>query len=158
MSSLSAPAATSSAPLTTTASSLDPSATGDVLSSIISSVASSISSVASSAAADPTSSATPTPSKKPDLFEEGAGAAQDKQGISLETFLASLAVAAIVFAVQVVAFVLIRKKLTRVYQPRTYLVPERRRTPAPPKGFINWFKPVSIRVYILGRYGEKDEG
>lgn len=54
-----------------------------------------------------------------------AGAAQTSAGMSLETFLSSLAVAAAVFGAEVVIFVLLRTKLQRVYEPRTYLVPEK---------------------------------
>ena len=60
-----------------------------------------------------------------DVFSEGAGKAQSVEGMSLESFLASLTVAAAVFGVEVLVFVLLRTKLQRVYVPRTYLVPEK---------------------------------
>jgi hypothetical protein len=59
------------------------------------------------------------------VFDESAGKAQSGEGMSLESFLASLAVAAAVFGVEVLFFVLLRTKLQRVYVPRTYLVPEK---------------------------------
>lgn len=54
-----------------------------------------------------------------------AGKAQSQEGVSLETFIASLAVSAVVFGVEFLVFIVIRKKLRRVYEPRTYLVPEK---------------------------------
>lgn len=56
---------------------------------------------------------------------ESNGKAQTSEGMSLETFLSSLAVAAAVFGAEVLLFVLLRTKLQRVYEPRTYLVPEK---------------------------------
>lgn len=58
-------------------------------------------------------------------LDKPAGSAQGSEGISLETFLSSLAVAAAVFGAEVLLFVLLRTKLQRVYEPRTYLVPEK---------------------------------
>ncbi|TGZ78669.1 DUF221-domain-containing protein [Ascodesmis nigricans] len=132
--------------------------TTDALTSVVSSLASSLAEVSASAVSSIASSLASTTSEDPattttdgpssptsfgDVTKIGAdGRAQQQEGVTIEKFLASLAVAAIVFGVQVLAFVLIRKKLRRVYEPRTYLVPERRRTPAPPSGLINWFKPI----------------
>lgn len=132
--------ASSSSSTSATSSGDDPSSTFD---SSVSSLVSAISSTIGSLSSDIVS-ATSTPSETPASTskETDDNDAQASEGISLETFIASLAVSAIVFGVQVFAFVLIRKKLARVYQPRTYLVPERKRTPAPPNGFINWFKPI----------------
>ncbi|KAI5805211.1 DUF221 domain protein [Geopyxis carbonaria] len=126
---------------TGTARSTGTDASSSPLSSAISStISSAISSAISSTTSTSTSSrSTVKPTADPN---ENNGKAQTQEGVSIETFLASLAVAAIVFGVQVIAFVLIRKKLKRVYEPRTYLVPDKRKTPAPPAGFINWFKPM----------------
>lgn len=59
------------------------------------------------------------------LNGSGNNKVDQNQGVSLQAFLGSLAVAAIVFGVEIVLFVLLRKKLQRVYEPRTYLVPEK---------------------------------
>jgi len=96
----------------TTTPSAQPSAS---LSSVVSSAFTSAASITGSP------SATVTPASR--LVEEQNGSAQKQEGVSLETFLASLAVAAIVFGVEVLLFVILRKKLHRVYEPRTYLVP-----------------------------------
>ncbi|KAI9767469.1 MAG: hypothetical protein M1840_005698 [Geoglossum simile] len=71
-----------------------------------------------------------------------AGKAQENAGVSLNSFLASLAVAATVFGVEFLLFILIKNRFSRIYQPRTYLVPQRERTRAPPSGIISWIVPV----------------
>ncbi|KAH0542935.1 hypothetical protein FGG08_002704 [Glutinoglossum americanum] len=71
-----------------------------------------------------------------------AGKAQGDSGLSLNSFLASLAVAAAVFGVESILFILIKNKFSRIYQPRTYLVPKRERTAAPPSGILSWIIPV----------------
>ncbi|KAI9800119.1 MAG: hypothetical protein M1833_003446 [Piccolia ochrophora] len=87
-----------------------------------------------------------SPSAKPpdpkNALEAGSGKAQSSEGISLQAFVASLAVAAAVFGVEFFLFLLIKGKFTRIYQPRTYLVPQRERTNAPPSGIIRWALPV----------------
>ncbi|CUS12182.1 unnamed protein product [Tuber aestivum] len=105
------------------------------------------------------SSSTITSTSVADAVGKSAGKGQEEEGMSLESFLASLAVAAAVFGVEVLIFVLLRTKLQRVYVPRTYLVPEkyqplsllcgfretdkhRRRTRAPGSGLLSWFKPI----------------
>jgi len=70
------------------------------------------------------------------------GSAQKSQGVSLETFLASFSVAAIVFGVELIIFIIARKRLARIYEPRTYLVPEKRRTPISGVGLLDWLKPI----------------
>ncbi|PWW77382.1 DUF221-domain-containing protein [Tuber magnatum] len=88
------------------------------------------------------SSSTITPTSVADAMGQSAGKGQTGEGMSLESFLASLAVAAAVFGVEVLIFVLLRTKLQRVYVPRTYLVPEKRRTKAPGPGLLSWFGPI----------------
>ncbi|KAL1875686.1 hypothetical protein Plec18167_005623 [Paecilomyces lecythidis] len=70
------------------------------------------------------------------------GSAQRKQGISISTFVASLATGIIVFAVEFLLFLFLKGKLTRIYQPRTYLVPDRERTKPSPPGLVRWISPV----------------
>ncbi|KAF8245413.1 DUF221-domain-containing protein [Wilcoxina mikolae CBS 423.85] len=119
---------------------------GDALSSAIStalsSAVSSFSDVASSTASTTTSRPTPSVTSVNRIINQNQGSAQSQSGVSLPTFLASLSVAATVFGVEVLLFVLLRKKMKRVYEPRTYLVPEKRRTPSPTAGFLNFFAPV----------------
>ncbi|KAK1988540.1 hypothetical protein LZ30DRAFT_577931 [Colletotrichum cereale] len=54
------------------------------------------------------------------------------QGITLVAFLTALATGITVFAVQVIAFLLLRNKIARIFKPKSYLVPERERTESPP--------------------------
>jgi len=111
---------------TAPASALPSGSLSSVVSSALSSAAStalSITSSASQTSSSATTSATVTPASK--LLEDQNGSAQKQEGVSLETFLASLAVAAIIFGVEVLLFVMLRKKLHRIYEPRTYLVPDK---------------------------------
>ncbi|KAI9785251.1 MAG: hypothetical protein M1835_003368 [Candelina submexicana] len=73
--------------------------------------------------------------------QESSKAAQS-QGISLPAFLASLAVSALVFALFTGLFFILRNRITKIYVPRTYLVPEQERTEAPPSGLFKWILPV----------------
>jgi calcium permeable stress-gated cation channel len=47
-------------------------------------------------------------------LDSSSGSGQRSQGMSLKTFLASLATALIVFAVQVLLFLALKSKLTRI--------------------------------------------
>ncbi|PWY93185.1 DUF221-domain-containing protein [Aspergillus sclerotioniger CBS 115572] len=75
-------------------------------------------------------------------LEHAGGSGKNKEGISIGTFLASLATAIIVFAVEFLCFLLLKGKLTRIYQPRTYLVSDRERTQPSPPGLFRWIAPV----------------
>lgn len=122
-------------------------------SSLTSATTSLVSSTASSAASSILSSTSASRSPESTQAEGGAGSAQGFEGISLKAFLGALVVAIIVFAVQVAIFLLLRNKLTRILyelplppaevlrsanqmsnrsKPKTYLVPDRERTDAPP--------------------------
>lgn len=63
-------------------------------------------------------------------------------GQSAGAFAASLVVAIVIFAVEAGLFVLIKDRLSRIYQPRTYLVPERERTTATAPGWFKWIRSV----------------
>ncbi|EGE00936.1 hypothetical protein TESG_08223 [Trichophyton tonsurans CBS 112818] len=75
-------------------------------------------------------------------IESQHGLGQRTVGISIPTFLASLGAAATIFSIEFVIFLLVRSKLTRVYQPRTYLVPERERIAQSPASVFRWIIPV----------------
>ncbi|RAL15251.1 putative DUF221 domain protein [Aspergillus homomorphus CBS 101889] len=75
-------------------------------------------------------------------LEHAGGSGKNKEGISIGTFLASLATAVVVFAVEFLLFMLLKGKLSRIYQPRTYLVPDRERTQPSPPGLFRWIGPV----------------
>ncbi|KAI1658537.1 DUF221-domain-containing protein [Daldinia decipiens] len=66
----------------------------------------------------------------PDSGDQGT--AQRNQGITLIAFVTALNVSLIVFGVQTGLFLLLRNKLSRIFKPKTYLVPERERTEPPP--------------------------
>jgi len=57
-------------------------------------------------------------------------------------FAASLVTGIVTFAVQFLVFLLIKDRLARIYQPRTYLVPPRERTEPAAPGWFKWIKSV----------------
>ncbi|KAI9750324.1 MAG: hypothetical protein M4579_006519 [Chaenotheca gracillima] len=86
-----------------------------------------------------TSSAVPTSTN---LLDGPAGKGQSDQGISISSFLASLAVAAAVFAVELLAFIILQNRIRKIYLPKTFLVPEKELTPPPPPGLLGWVIPI----------------
>ncbi|TVY80392.1 Uncharacterized protein LSUE1_G005909 [Lachnellula suecica] len=68
----------------------------------------------------------------------GVGSAQSSQGQTIVAFLTALVSALIIFGVQMLAFIALKNKLARIYKPKTYLVPERERTEAPPRSPWGW--------------------
>lgn len=101
-----------------------------------SSVAAAVSKMASS------TSAAAAPSNLAGALNDGAGTAQQNQGTTVTSFLASLASAFAIFGIEFAVFMLISGKLSRIYFPRTFLVPEKERTAAPPKGLWPWVPSV----------------
>lgn len=71
-------------------------------------------------------------------------AADSKNGQSAAQFAASLVTSITIFAIEVALFLLIKDRFARIYQPRTYLVPERERTKPSPPGWWKWIKPVFV--------------
>lgn len=61
---------------------------------------------------------------------------------TIGTLVAAIAAAAVSFGVQLLVFYLLRFPLTRIYRPKTYLVPENQRVPAPPPGSWQWIVPL----------------
>ena len=74
--------------------------------------------------------------------QENATGVATKQGLTAGQFAASFITAIVLFTVQVLIFLLIKDRFARIYQPRTYLVPERERTTPTPPGWFKWIKPV----------------
>ncbi|PMD46485.1 DUF221-domain-containing protein [Hyaloscypha variabilis F] len=66
------------------------------------------------------------------------GEGQVNQGISLVAFLTALATSLVIFGIQMLAFILLKNKLARIFKPKTYLVPERERTDPPPRSPWGW--------------------
>ncbi|KAJ5206663.1 hypothetical protein N7491_002722 [Penicillium cf. griseofulvum] len=77
-----------------------------------------------------------------EALEHTGGHGRIAEGVSISTFLASLATAIVVFVVEFLLFLLLKGKLSRIYQPRTYLVPDRERTTPSPPGLFRWIIPV----------------
>ncbi|KAK4542665.1 hypothetical protein LTR36_006237 [Oleoguttula mirabilis] len=72
----------------------------------------------------------------------GSGAALNSSGATVDTLLAAIGGSAASFAIQFLIFALLRLRLSRIYRPRSYLVPERERVPAPPRGVFAWLGPL----------------
>ncbi|KAL8840917.1 MAG: hypothetical protein Q9170_001110 [Blastenia crenularia] len=70
------------------------------------------------------------------------GVAGQRSGQSVRNFIASLVTAFSIFGLGILAFLIVKNKLLRIYRPRTYLVPERERTKPPPDGIWQWIIPV----------------
>ncbi|KAF2165189.1 hypothetical protein M409DRAFT_24573 [Zasmidium cellare ATCC 36951] len=71
-----------------------------------------------------------------------AGTAANKQGQSGSQLVAALAVSFGSLGVQLLCFAIIRLRLSRIYRPRSYLVPERERVAQPPGGIVGWLYPL----------------
>ncbi|KAH7328270.1 hypothetical protein B0I35DRAFT_417041 [Stachybotrys elegans] len=115
------------------------------LSETLSSISETATSIASTAASSLSEALTSSTTARPPPSQtggEGPGAAQDDEGIGIIGFLSALGVAAIVFAVQIILFLLLRNKLARIFKPKTYLVPERERTEPPPVNVFSLLKVV----------------
>ncbi|KAL8999761.1 MAG: hypothetical protein Q9169_001434 [Polycauliona sp. 2 TL-2023] len=75
------------------------------------------------------------------IFGSG-GRAAESNGQSFANFFASLVTGFSVFGLELLVFLIFKHKLFRIYRPRTFLVPERERTKAPPEGLWQWIIPV----------------
>lgn len=76
------------------------------------------------------------------LLKCGSGAGQEKSGQSANTLAASLVAAFASLGVQVLVFLVLRLRLSRIYRPKSYLVPDRERIAAPPGGIVGWLYPL----------------
>ena len=94
------------------------------------------------ASAATSTSAQAAPTSIQSVLSSGNGDGQKNQGVTIGAFVASLASALAIFGLNLAVFLLINKKLERIYLPKTFLVPERERTAAPPKGFLQWIPHV----------------
>ncbi|KAL1842059.1 hypothetical protein VTJ49DRAFT_6129 [Mycothermus thermophilus] len=95
------------------------------------------------------STTAPSATSQAPLPNESAGLAQGSTGVSLISFLTALGSAVVVCGIQVGIFLFLRNKLPRIYKPKTYLVPERERTPQPPSN------PIGL-LYRLLRFNDRD--
>ncbi|KAF1826943.1 DUF221-domain-containing protein [Dissoconium aciculare CBS 342.82] len=71
------------------------------------------------------------------------------------TLKASIIAAFSGFGIQFLAFILLRLRLTRIYVPRSYLVPKSQRVPQPPRGLIGWLYPIftTTNLTLIQRCG-----
>lgn len=90
-----------------------------------------------------------------DLFICGGGAATNSEGLTVSTLYASIIGSLAGFGAQLLVFALLRLRLERIYRPRSYLVPEKDRVPAPPQGLIGWLYPVlrTSNITIIKKCG-----
>ncbi|CAG8537706.1 13039_t:CDS:2 [Cetraspora pellucida] len=58
------------------------------------------------------------------------------------TLISALIFNTAITAAAFITFDLIRKRSTKIFEPKTYLVPERKRAPPVPSGFLKWLKPA----------------
>ncbi|KAL9613587.1 MAG: hypothetical protein Q9167_001869 [Letrouitia subvulpina] len=89
-----------------------------------------------------TSSVPVIPTDVNGFLNAGAGKGVSSEGQSLGSFLASLSTGLVIFGIELAVFLLIKNKLIRIYRPRTYLVPPRERTKAPPEGLWHWIAAI----------------
>ncbi|CAK3979552.1 hypothetical protein DOTSEDRAFT_69155 [Lecanosticta acicola] len=72
----------------------------------------------------------------------GAGIGANNEGQTVGALVAALAASFASLGVQLLLFVILRLRLTRIYRPKSYLVPERERLPEPPGGIVGWLYPL----------------
>ncbi|EME47091.1 hypothetical protein DOTSEDRAFT_69155 [Dothistroma septosporum NZE10] len=76
------------------------------------------------------------------LIDCNAGAATTNEGTTVGALVAAIAGSLVSLGVQLLIFLLLRLRLSRIYTPKSYLVPERERVQAPPGGIIGWLYPL----------------
>lgn len=77
-----------------------------------------------------------------DFINCGSGGALNANAQTIPTVLAAIGFSAASFGVQVLLFLALRLQLSRIYRPRSYLVPERERVAPPPRGIVQWLVPL----------------
>ncbi|KAI5463403.1 hypothetical protein BGZ63DRAFT_402716 [Mariannaea sp. PMI_226] len=113
----------------------------DTLSSAVNTAASTAISVSSTLLSTSSSHTTQQPASSTATSKASTNdPSKQDRGIGIVSFLTALAVALVVFAVQILLFLLLRNKLARIFKPKTYLVPERERTEPPPRGVMGMLK------------------
>ncbi|OLN88223.1 Uncharacterized protein RSN1-like protein 1 [Colletotrichum chlorophyti] len=132
MSTTPTPTPSDSASLTETLASSLASGLSTVISATISATLSSNATTTSSSSSSTAPATSPTSPPYGGDVKGGIASGQNFQGITIVSFLAALATGLVVFAIQFLAFLLLRNKVARIFKPKTYLVPERERTESPP--------------------------
>ena len=72
----------------------------------------------------------------------GAGTATQSSGATASSLISAIVASLASFGIQIGIFMLLRLKLSRIYRPRSYLVPEKDRVAPPPKGLFSWLVPL----------------
>ncbi|KAH8913667.1 hypothetical protein BT69DRAFT_136456, partial [Atractiella rhizophila] len=67
-----------------------------------------------------------------------SAASEDSKNATTETFLTALAINGAILAVEVIVFVLLKDRLSRIYSPRSYLPPPDKRAIPLPSGPWRW--------------------
>lgn len=68
----------------------------------------------------------------------GEGAAQKSANTSVIQLVTAIGSGIALSAVQILIFIILKNKLVRIFQPKTYLVPDRQRTKPPPRSPFGW--------------------
>lgn len=76
------------------------------------------------------------------MSSPSSGSTEQYQNVSAGAFVGALGSGLAIFGAQVALFYLLKIYFPRIYRPRTYLVPEKNRTPPPPEGLFSWIRPV----------------
>ncbi|KAG0148858.1 hypothetical protein CROQUDRAFT_669563 [Cronartium quercuum f. sp. fusiforme G11] len=66
----------------------------------------------------------------------------DAHSTSSQTFLSALILNSVICGVEILAFMLLRRKFRKVYQPRSYLPPRGRRSEGLPSTFFGWIPAI----------------
>ncbi|KAL9050604.1 MAG: hypothetical protein Q9162_006526 [Coniocarpon cinnabarinum] len=61
---------------------------------------------------------------------------------TIGAFFSSLVTGIVIFSIQILLFNALKLYFPNIYRPRTFLVPEKERTPAPPAGLWRWILPI----------------
>ncbi|KAJ8098345.1 hypothetical protein POJ06DRAFT_259229 [Lipomyces tetrasporus] len=75
-------------------------------------------------------------------IDSNNGSAQGSYGQSLSTFISSLTASLIIFGVELWLYLVLRKRIRRVYEPKTYAVPKRQQVPPTGRGLVDWLFPT----------------
>lgn len=71
-----------------------------------------------------------------------SGIGANNEGQTVGKLVAALSASFASLGIQLLAFTILRLRLSRIYRPKSYLVPERERVPEPPGGIIGWLYPL----------------
>ncbi|KAF2663214.1 DUF221-domain-containing protein [Microthyrium microscopicum] len=99
-----------------------------------------------------------------DILSNSTAGARAVQGQSASSFASALGFGILSSVAQLLVFVLVKDRLPNIYQPKSFLVPERQRSKPIPPGIWQWVKPMfekadddflrkcGLDAYFLSRY------